>query len=166
VVLDGHFKAECYISGSDIEDYNLNYLAKETPLFGSTPTFTSNRVGNKELHKRLYGVKKLVTPSDNSILWTVPVPWLKINSVEVIGAVDLITADFLVKDSPEGVFSGVPNLVLDQFAEKVVLSKDFYNDYSEYDANLYQGMSCEILFYDLPQAGIALGVNFMCHEVL
>jgi hypothetical protein len=165
VAHDGGFHAECILEGADLIDFMATWAPKQPPRVGDPMPFANKKIGAKSLFKRVYGVRKAITQQDNKITWTVPLPWLKINAVQVVGSDGLITADFFVKDSSLGSYSGVPNYTLNQMAFDAVVPDLFFEERSQYDADLYLGMQLELDFGNIPDGGLTIGVNFICHEV-
>lgn len=165
VAHDGGFHAECFLDGADLADFMANWAPKQPARVGDPTPFANKKIGAKALFKRVFGVKKTITPADNKITWSVPVSWLKINAVQVVGSNGLLKADFIIKDTPAGTYSGVSNYVLNQMAFETVIPNGFFEERSQYDADLYLGMVIEVPFYDVPAEGLSVGVNFICHEV-
>ena len=152
-------------------DFEANYKATCNQKIGNEITkqpelspFSAKALPNgKKLFKRLHGIKHNVMVVSNTITFTIPYPSVKMTGLEFINASNGDTASMTVLDSTAGNYSGVPNLVLNQFAFDLNVCKDFYSYNSEYDADLYQGMQVKIVFMSMEPK--QLSINLILNEV-
>lgn len=143
-------------------------------ILGQSP-FASKSAGGK-LFRRKHGVGMITCPAgqDTPIEFVVPYPIAKINEVEIVGCAEGDKVDLEVYDSATGIVQqsmGVPpesvdpDLMLNQFGFDVVMKDGFYSDFSNYDAQLYQGMKIELHYKNQGSVERKIGVNFTLHEV-
>lgn len=125
--------------------------------------FSSKTIADKSLFKRVHGVKYECGVGVNTFIFAVPYAQVKINTVEVIGCESLDTCSFEILDSSSGTYTGNPNHKLNQFGYGVVMSKDYYEQKSEYDADLFLGMQIKVTYNSLSAKDI--GINFVLNEV-
>jgi hypothetical protein len=118
--------------------------------------------GNK-LFKRYHGIQSVVSVGANDVIYTVPYPQVKIVGVDILYAEALDTVDFYVLDTITGTYSTIPNYTLNQFGFSVNVSKDFFRQESNYDADLYAGMQIKIVYNS--QSAKTIGINFNMSEV-
>lgn len=126
-----------------------------------------NLANGKKLFRRKHGYT-LTLAASGTTTYTITVPYVtaKINEAEILWAPEGVSLNMKVKDSATGTFSGVPNYVLNQFGFNVVLSKDFYSDYSQYDADVYGSMQIEFTFTNNSGIEKQIGINLVFHEIL
>lgn len=138
---------------------------KETDgsIIVSTNAFSSKKVGNKKLFKRIHGVQSSVTIGVNTIDFVIPYDFCKMNGMQVIGASIGDTIDLEVYDTPAGLFSGVPNAKLTQFGFSVCIAKDFHFHHSEYDSDVPKDIKLRVKFTSV--ANTTIGINFMLNEL-
>jgi len=121
----------------------------------------------KKLFRRHHGVQAtLIANSDNVILFEVPYAWCKITTMEVVGLPEMLPADLYILDSTAGTYSGVPDFQLNKFGYDVNVSKDYYKDHSEYDADLYMWMQIKVVIKNNTPSSPTIGINFTLHEVV
>jgi hypothetical protein len=140
----------------------LDTDTRDVNIVSQSP-FASKTLGTNKLYKRIHGIQRDVVVGTNTFLWSIPYPWVKITSVEIINGKALDTASLYILDSEAGTYSGVPNKVLNQFVYDVNMVEDFYENGSEYDADLYQGMQLKIVYNTLQDSRV--GFNFKLNEV-
>lgn len=166
---EGPFEVECFLpigtGDSDTTDFETNYKAgANKPVTSLTQSFTSKTLPNgKKLFARNTGLQYSLSSGANTITHTATLPWAKVTGIEVIGAEILDYADFKVLDSSTGVYSGIPNYLLNQFAFSVNIAKDYYSRTSTFDADLYQGMVISISYNSV--SAKTIGINLIMNEV-
>lgn len=131
----------------------------------STSAFASKNVGSYKLFKRIHGVAIDAVPGANVIEFVVPYNITKINCLEVIGGNIGDYCDFEVYDTPTGTISGVPNLMLNQFGFNVYISEGYYEQKSEYDADLIKDMKLECHIFNSSNVTKKVAVNFILNEL-
>jgi len=119
----------------------------------------------KKLYRRPKGIKVALTTGENTIVQPVPFAHTKIIGIEVVGCEAMDVVDLQVLDNENGDYTTVPSYPLPDtnFADAVVLPKDFYQRESPFDADLYNGMQIEIKYTSLSDKTI--GINFIWDEV-
>jgi hypothetical protein len=121
----------------------------------------------KKLFRRSRGVQATLNPNGNTVIeFIIPYNWCKITTIEVVGLTHMVKVDFSIIDTPVGTYSTVPNYKLNQFGFNVNMSKDYYRDHSEYDADLYLGMVIQLVVKNDTDTTPLIGVNFTLHEVV
>lgn len=167
---DGNFCLDCILPSdpalsSDTVDFETNFKAngnKSLPI--QNQPFASKVLPNgKKLYKREHGIQATLSTGTNTILFTIPYPWVKIIGVEVLYGEKLDTVDLIVLDSTTGTYSGVPNYQLNQFGFSVNVAEGEYEEENAYDADLYQGMQLKIVYNS--QSAKTVGLNFNLSEV-
>ena len=144
---DGPMSLSAQISISDTPsgdqiDFETNFksLGNKSPnlpiSINDQPAFASKTLGTKKLYKRVQGIQQACTLGDNTILFTIPFPWVKITGIEVIAGEALDKISLFVLDTLMGTYSTIPNYTLNQFGYLVNVSKDYYEHKSEFDADL------------------------------
>lgn len=119
-----------------------------------TAAFADKKVGGKSLFTRIHGVVSPVQVGENTIDFSIPYAQCKINGMEFIGCADLETANFEI-------YMGETKL--NQFGFGVVLTNELYKYVSQYDADLFQGLTLRVVYTALSIKNI--GINYMLHEV-
>jgi hypothetical protein len=125
--------------------------------------FAAKTINGKSLFKRIHGLQMVGVIGVNTFEFIVPYNQCKITGVEIIGASSCDIADLEVYDTPAGTFSGVPNYRLNQFGFNVTVSKDYYEQKSEFDSDLYKFMKVEV--HLITQSAGAIGINLILNEV-
>jgi hypothetical protein len=129
--------------------------------------FASKELPNgKKLYRRKKGYQVALDANTTTVYEIIaPYSAQKINKVEILYcAVDGLTCDFKILDTSTGTYSTTPDYVLNQFGWSVNIAQGYYEDVSEYDADLYQGMRIQLTFNN-PGAEQSLGINIIFHEV-
>lgn len=130
----------------------------------------------KKLFRRKHGLAPVTVQPGQSTIFELTVPYAqcKINKLEIIGANNNDQIDFLILDTEQGMVQqgmGVPaNMItpylpLNQFGFDVCVSKDYYADESNYDAEIYGGMVVHMVFYNKGTEEVKVGVNITLHEM-
>ena len=120
----------------------------------------------RKLYRRKRGTRNTIPANSSaSITFTVPYAMCKIDQLEITNTDTLDQADFNVRDTATGTYSGYPNVVIEQFGFDVEMPMDFYVDRSNYDANLYGGMVLEVVYKNSTSNDKIIGINFNLHEI-
>lgn len=171
--IDGAFCLSCMIkldNSSDQTDFETNYISKSNAKIGQSSPFASKLFGSKKLFRRVHGIPFTLNNSsvDSGITvvdFTIPYAQAKITAAEILWTPEGIFIDFEVYDTSTGTYSTVPNHKLNQFAFGLALSKDYHEDTSDYDADLYGGMIIRATFHNSTSITKAMAINFILHEV-
>jgi len=146
------------------QDFENNYKS-----LGNIPTpdcsspFAAKRIGDKKLYKRAHGIQSDVEIGSNEIIFPIPYNWAKIRSLEVLNGESLDSISLIFLDSVEGTLTGSPSAVLNQFGFTLNIAKDYYENVSEFDADVYLGMQLKIIYNSLSNKRI--GINFILNEM-
>jgi len=144
-------------------DFETNFKAAGNKKIGVASPFASKTLENKKLYKRVHGISAELAAGANTIIYTIPYQWVKINGIEVINGESGDAVSFYILDSTTGTYSTIPNYTLNQFAFDVNIAKDYYEHKSEFDADLYQGMQVKIVYNSLSVKTV--GINFLLNEL-
>lgn len=134
------------------------------PYFVQSP-FTDKKIATGKLFRRAHGAKHTIVPGDSALNFVVPYNQVKINEAQILWAFEGITIDFEVFDTAQGTYSGVPNFKLNQFGFGLGVAKDFFEDVSSYDADLYIGMIIKCTFHNPTVITKEVCVNLVLHEI-
>ena len=174
-VFDGPFGLSCFIpvDGTSEIDFETNFKSKgnksivAASAVQSTPPIGAKTIVIGGVTKRLFarttGMQYAVVTGSNTLTYTATYPWVKVLGVECIGTEALDTVDFKVFDTETGTYSGVPNLMLNQFAYTANLPTGFYSRVSQFDADLYQGMIIQLTY--VSKSTKTIGLNIIMNEV-
>lgn len=150
-------------SGSDHVDF-LKNLIPATIAINSLTAFASKILPDgKKLYKRYWGIQATIGIGENTIVYTIPYPQVKIIGVDILYAEALDTVSLFILDSTTGTYSTIPNYMLNQFGFNVNISKDFFRQESNYDADLFQDMQIKVIYTS--QSAKTVGINFNLSEV-
>lgn len=157
----------------DLQEFEASYLSllnkKPSIEVSSLPPYgAKTQVINgvlKKLYARYTGFQQEVSQGANEITYVATYPWAKVVGVEVINASVNDTVNFKVYDNAQGTYSGVPDLLLNQFSFSTNLPKDFYRRESKFDADLYQGMIVKIEYTSTDANDRIIGFNLDLLEV-
>lgn len=129
----------------------------------------------KKLFRRVHGVTHTLS-GDTQFNITVPYIQCKINKLEILWAPEGLCVDLEVFDShnyigsyqqflgvPEGAFTA--NLKLNQFGFNAGVAKDFYEEMSNYDADLYKDFIVRATIKNPDNLTNKICINFILHEV-
>ena len=158
----------------DFEDnYMLvcNYKSKDaktvTSAFASK-SITMNGM-DKSLFKRIHGVSIDIPAGTTGFLeFTIPYMSSKFTGANIFGADLKDTVDFFVLDTATNTYSGAPGsfYVLNQFGFDVEMPPGgIYENTSNYDADLYQGMIVSCAFKNNGTVSKYISMNLWIHEV-
>jgi hypothetical protein len=133
----------------------------------SSPPFASKTIlvsgVSKKLYKRVHGIQQDCVVGDNILEFTIPYPQAKITGIEMIGGANCDIVRLLIKDTPTGTYSTVPNYTLNQFGFNVNVAGNYYQHTSEYDADLFLNMKIHIIY--TAQVAGKIGINFILNEL-
>lgn len=129
----------------------------------SSPFAAKVLKNGKRLFSRVQGESYALLVGENSLIYTIPYPEVKFNEIEIVGAEVGDSCSLEVLDDANGSYSGIPNLSLNKFGDKVQLGKDFYCRKSNYDADLYLGMQIKVTYTSVSAKNV--GINYILHEV-
>lgn len=175
---DGLFSLELNMpkdDGSDQIEFETTYKAlgnkslitttqvNSQPPFGSK-TLVINGV-TKKLFARFTGQQYNVDNGTNTLTYTATYAWAKMLGIEVINALALDTAELKIFDDAIGTYSGVPNLLLNQFAYTLNLNGPMYSRMAQFDADLFVGMVIKITYVSSSLLSRTVGINFLLNEV-
>jgi len=136
-------------------------------MFLSVPFASKELPNGKKLFRRAHGYTiQLVANGDATLTVTVPYAACKINKAEVIGCPEGVKVDLKILDSTTGTYTGVSNYQLNQFGFDINISKDFFEDHSPYDADLFVNMQVVFVFKNSTDSTKTIGVNIPFHEVV
>lgn len=117
----------------------------------------------KKLYARNTGLRFALESGSNELTYTATYPWVKLLGVECCWCEAGDYVDFKVYDNAAGTYSGVPNLLLNQFAFTLNLPKDFYRRESRFDADVYAGMVIKMTYQSA--SAKTIGLNLQMDEV-
>jgi hypothetical protein len=166
---DDALQLECtlHINRQDeIDEFEASYKAagnKNIPKQQHQPFASKILPNGKKLYKREHGIQAAVVQGENTVLFTIPYPWVKMVGVEILYAEKLDTVNLMVLDSTTGTYTTIPNYQLNQFAFNVNVSEGEYEEECAYDADLYAGMQIKIVYTS--QSSKSVGFNFNLNEV-
>lgn len=126
----------------------------------------------KSIFKRVHGVSAIIAAGSTvDIDFVVPHPTVKFTGAEVINTHIGDRLDFTVHDNATNTYSGAPvetygaNLQLNQFGFGVYLPDGFYQNTSNYDADLYLGMIIRCSYTNNTGSSKTVYMNPWLHEV-
>lgn len=127
--------------------------------------FASKELANGDkIFRRNHGYTHFLTVGTSSFEVVVPFK-CKINEAEVLYCPEGVSVDFKVLDTAAGSYSGVPNYMLDQFGYAVNVSKDYYKDKSDFEADLYPGMRIVVVLNNTSAIEKTIGFNIVFCEI-
>lgn len=130
-----------------------------------THPFSSKSLPTGEkLFRRKHGYTLSCVAGVNTLLILVPYDRAKVNELEILNAPVGCTVDLKVLDTATGTLTTIPNYQLNQFGFDVNISKDYFKDVSQYDADVFRDMQIEIKITS-PTVFTA-GINIVFHEVV
>lgn len=133
-------------------------------MFLPLPFASKDLPNGKKLFRRKHGYEFIVSNGVSIHEITVPYPQAKINELEVLNQGLNCKVNLRVIDTAAGTYSTIPNYVLDQFGFNVNLKPSFFEDTSQYDADVYLGMKIQLEINN-PNADFTMAVNIVFHEV-
>jgi hypothetical protein len=150
---------------ADYTDFDTNFRPNgNKPLPVQQQPFAAKTLpSGKKIFKRVNGIQSALSSGANTVIFTIPYAWAKISGLEIIGGEVLDTVSLSVLDSTTGTYSTIPDYVLNQFGFTVNVAKDFYEQKSEFDADLYQNMQIKIVYTSV--SAKTVGINLILVEV-
>lgn len=134
-------------------------------MFLPLPFASKDLPDGRRLYRRKHGYSFTVPTGSSVFKVTVPYNVQRVNQAEIVGAPSSqLSCNFKILDSTAGTYSGAANATLNQFGFNVKIPKDFYSDFSPYDAELFAGMQVQIDFEN-SGAECVVGINIVFHEV-
>lgn len=173
-IYDGMLGYECRLEknpsdSTDLNDFENNYKAKgNKPLVTKNSPFGEKVLPNgKKVFTRIHGMSGTVAGAPDNLDFVIPYASCKLTGIQIINCELGDKVNMKVLDTPSGTISGTPNLVLNQFAFDVNMTKDFYEYKSSYDADLIQDMKVRIEFDAITSDLLpkTIYVNFLLHQV-
>lgn len=121
---------------------------------------------NTDINFRGTGIHEDV-PANSTIDIEIPINWDKceLTGLEIIGAAEVGTCQLLILDTADGLYSTIPNHILNQFGYNWGIAKDFYKKELPYNATLYRGMRVVLRYTNESQESEHIHVNCDLHEV-
>lgn len=140
----------------------------------SAPAFAAKTLPDgRKLFRRVHGVKKTLS-GDTKFELVIPYNQCKVNAMEIVWAPEGLQADLKVYDTPTGAitatlaatnYTAIPNFMLNQFGFDAGVAKDFYEEASQYDADLIKDMKLEATLKNPGNSTKEVCVNFILHEI-
>jgi len=155
----------------DYTTFDTTYRSGEVVMLGASSTVQpfANKVleNGQKLYRRKHGLAGNI-PANSSAKITLIVPYAtcKMDKIEVVGGQSLDKVNLKVLDTTTGNYSGTPNLLLNQFGFNVYVAANYYEDHSNYDAELYLNMQIELEYFNDQASAIDIGFNVVFHEML
>jgi hypothetical protein len=171
----GNVSCSCELSKSpsdttDLNDWETNYktISNSVVPQQQIAPFSSKKIATggtiKSLFARNTGKRfNVVANTTTPCSYVSTYAWVKMTGVECIGGEIGDYAELKVFDTPAGTYSGVPNLLLNQFGYELNVAPDYYKRESPFDADVYQGMVLTIYYYSISDKQI--GINYIMNEV-
>lgn len=150
---------------------NKEVTVQDLPAFASKKIVVNGVV--KSLFKRVHGVNASIGSGQTvNIDFSVPYTTSKFTAAEIMGADIGDVLDFTVHDDANNQYSGLSvqtygaNVQLNKFGFAVEMPPGgFYQNTSNYDADLYYGMVVRCRFTNNGNATKYIGMNVWLHEV-
>lgn len=168
--IDGPFVLSCKLiknGGADQTAFEASYKAagnKKLEYLQNLPFDSKKLSDGKSLFRRVHGVKQTLS-GDTDFDLVIPYNQCKINGLEIVWAPAGLQVDLKVYDTPTGTISTVPNYMLNQFGFGTGVAKDFYEETSNYDADLIKDMKVKCTILNPDSLTDTICVNFILHEV-
>ena len=172
---DTVFNSDCINDLIEVDDGNIKYsvtsifnlISKlEKDIAIKTYPFTDKILPNgKKLYIRVHGIQESVSGSPDTIDFNIPYNACKLTGIEIINGSVGDTCNLKIIDTPEGIVSGTPNAVLNQFGFDVNIGKDYYKRESSYDADLIKDMKIRVEYNSVNTLPVNVYINFILHEV-
>lgn len=176
---DGFFTLDCLLPydpalSADTVDFETNFKSagniRPTQFVSvkGEPAFTDKTLLINGVTKKLFArnTGKLFAVSSGVVTdlsYTATFPHVKMIGLECIGGEIGDYAELRVYDTPAGTYSGVPNLLLNQFGYELNVAKDYYVRTSTFDSDVYAGMVLKISYYSISNKTV--GINYLMNEV-
>ena len=141
----------------------IEYLRNSLPPSVAVAPFATKTVGAKKLFKRAHGIQADLASGSNTVIFTIPYAWAKLSGITIVGGELGDFTDLFILDSTGGTYSGVANYQLNKFGFATNVAKDYHEEKSNYDADLYLNMQIKISYTSMTAKTI--GINFDLNEV-
>lgn len=143
----------------------VNYLlgTQQDVYVQQNPSFTSKKVGNKNLYIRATGKTFDVEVGENNLDFLIPYNQVKFNGLQIINGLVGEVVSLKILDTSTGTISGVPNYVLNQFGYTVNLPNGEFIRESKYDADLYLNMVVRVVLTAIEAR--TFRINYLIHEL-
>jgi hypothetical protein len=163
-----------WISGVANQINELTGKIKHVEVDAQQAFASKYTIDGKALYKRMHGGNATISASSTGNIDHV----VTYNEVKFTGACIINcnvgdTVNFTVHDDANNTYSGLDvgtygaNVQLNKFGYDVEMSKDFYENTSQYDASLYVGMIIRCSYSNNDNSNSRyIGVNFEMHEVV
>lgn len=143
----------------DTEDFELNIKPKCNLLLSYRYPFDAKWVQSGKLFRRVHGIEQALVADENVLWFDITYAICKINKVAFLWFPEGIKANFEIY-APDGTTK------LNQFGFNVGIAKDFFEDTSNYDADLISGLKIKVSFNNQTGSTKNICVNFYLHEVV
>ena len=153
---------------TDLTDFETNYKASGNKSPNIIYPFAQKRhYDGRKLTRRIHGFKIDLDTSgtEQTVKFTIPYVACLMTSTSVVDAIPGDKLQFSVLDSTAGLLTGVPNYRLNQFGYDVYPAKDYYEERSEYDAELVVGLQLEIKVTPVDTTARSVYFNITLHEL-
>jgi len=156
-------------TSSDQSDFETNLKPKGNRSTAVTLTPFADKVlpNGKRLFTRVHGTSANVAGAPDTIDFEIPYTMCKLTGIDIINGELGDKINLKILDTVTGTVSGVPNMVLNQFAYNVNIASSFHKFESRYDADMIQGLRIRVE-YDAVTPDLlpkTIYVNFYLHEV-
>lgn len=145
----------------------VNILSAPSLSLASSPAFTSKSLVSggvtKKLYKRVTGNKFTLAAGVNTLDFAITYAWVKMTGIQVLNSEILDIVDLKVLDDASGTYSGHANYVLNQFGYAVNTAAGFFENKSQFDADLYVGMVIRAIYTSV--SAKTIGINYILDEV-
>ncbi len=176
---DSAFSLECNLDkvnqNPDLLDFEANFKAdgnkpivsktavQQTPPFGSKTIVVNGVTYN--LFARFTGLRYNVGNGATVLTYTATYPWAKMLGIEITNGQLGDYADLKVYDTAAGTYSGVPNLLLNQFAYTMNVGPNIYSRMAQFDVDIRAGMVIEVTYNSVTLLSKQIGINLLMNEV-
>lgn len=156
-------------AGVEQADFETNLKPKGNRSTTVTLTPFADKVlpNGKRLFTRVHGTSATVSGAPDTIDFEIPYAMCKLTGIDIINGELGDKINLKILDTVSGTISGVPNMVLNQFAYNVNIASNFHKFESRYDADMIQGLRIRVE-YDAVTPDLLpkiIYVNFYLHEV-
>jgi len=173
-ITNGDIKIER--NGVEYTDYSdqvnaLKNLSSDVNIISNNSEqqpFASKILSNgKRLFRRKHGIAQVIPANSSAVIsMTVPYASCKINKAEIVNCSAGDMVDFKIYDTSAGTISGITDHMLNQFGFSVVMPDNFYEDESNYDADLIQDMKVKFTYTNNSNLDRNIGINVTFHEIV
>jgi hypothetical protein len=172
----GKFEVECFLpldpANEETAVFLASYLtsANKQTVEQIQPFLSKILPTGKKIYRRAHGLAFTLNDSATNsgitiVEFTVPYAQCKITEAKILWAPEGIFANFEIYDTAAGTYSTIPNYKLNQFGFNIGITKDFFSDKSDYDADLYYGMIIRATFTNNTNVTKPMCIDLVLHEV-